>query len=117
MPLIQVVTSAPAAASAHERGLLSRLSTLLAERLKKPERYVMTCLNTSAHMTFAGSDQPACYVEIKNIGRFTPETTRALSGEVCDLLAKELNVARDRIYVEFTDAQGHLWGHDGDTFA
>ncbi|HMJ14051.1 MAG TPA: phenylpyruvate tautomerase MIF-related protein [Polyangiaceae bacterium] len=117
MPLIQVITSAPAAASAHERGLLRTLSARLAEHLKKPERYVMTCLDTTAHMTFAGSDQPACYVEIKSIGRFTPDMTRALSAEICDLLAKELGVARDRIYIEFSDSQGHLWGHDGDIFA
>jgi hypothetical protein len=39
-----------------------------------------------------------------------------LSEVLCDAIAKALGVPRDRIYIEFTNADGALWGFDGGTF-
>jgi phenylpyruvate tautomerase PptA (4-oxalocrotonate tautomerase family) len=114
MPLLRIVTSANAAE--RERApLLGELSRFLAEKLRKPESYVMTSLVTDATMTFAGTTDPACSVELKNIGSFTPKETRDLSAELCKRLEAALGVPPARIYIEFTNAQGHLWGHDGET--
>jgi hypothetical protein len=96
--------------------LLQELSALLARELGKPEAYVMTCLEPRARMTFAGTTAPACYVEVKNIGSFTPAATSRLSSLICERLSAVLAVSPDRIYIEFADARGHLWGHDGGTF-
>ena len=115
MPLLRIVTSASAAADGRVP-LLSELSRFVAEKLRKPESYVMTSLVTNATMTFAGSTEPACSVELKNIGSFTPKETRDLSAELCKRLEAALGVPAARIYIEFTNAQGHLWGHDGETF-
>jgi phenylpyruvate tautomerase len=115
MPLARIISSASPEPSAARR-LLSNLSSLFAKELGKPEAYVMTCLEAPAAMTFGGSDEPSAYVEIKNIGRFTGERTRALSAELCPLIASALGVKTNRIYIEFGDAEGHLWGYDGDTF-
>jgi phenylpyruvate tautomerase len=90
---------------------------LLARELGKPETYVMTCLEPRARMTFAGTDEPSCYVEVKNVGTFTPDLTSRLSAAITDRLAAGLAVAKRRIYVEFADARPHMWGFDGDTFA
>ena len=70
--------------------LLGQVSRLLAERLNKPEHYVMTCLDAPALMTFSGSNEPCAYVEIKNIGKFTSAQTSELSREVCALLSEWL---------------------------
>jgi phenylpyruvate tautomerase PptA (4-oxalocrotonate tautomerase family) len=116
MPLIHVFTSAePNPARVPE--VLKSLSACLAQHLKKPERYVMTCFTPSPRMTFAGSSEPACYVEIKNIGNFAPALTQALSAAVCATLSQGLGVQRERIYIEFANAEPHLWGFDGQTFA
>lgn len=114
MPLLKITTSV--AATPEHAELLASLSRLLAERLGKPESYMMTAIEHPDRMTFGGTTAPTCYVELKNVGRFTPELTRRLSAELCERLSAALGVAKDRIYIEFSDAQGYLWGHDGDTF-
>ena len=114
MPLLKVTTSVPPAAG-HEK-LLANLSHLVANRLGKPESYMMVAIEHPTLMTFAGTTEPTCYVELKNVGRFTPELTQRLSEEICERLSQGLGVAPGRVYIEFTDAEGYLWGHDGATF-
>ncbi len=115
MPLVKITSSVSPKDEA--RGsLLADLSKLLAKELRKPESYVMTAFEPVAAMTFAGSSEPSAYVEVKNVGRFSPELAKKLSGEICTRLSKALGVPGGRIYIEFADAQGHLWGYDGDTF-
>lgn len=116
MPLLRIVTSIePVAATAD--ALLRDLSALLARELGKPESYVMTCLEPPARMTFGGTGAPTCYAEVKNVGTLSPQLTARLSAAVTERLAGGLNVAADRIYIEFAEARPHLWGHDGGTFA
>lgn len=117
MPLINVYTSAPPPAEARAAALLRTLSKTLASELGKPESYVMTCLVPKTAMTFGGSDAPACYAEIKNIGALSRETTTRLSKVLCGLLSKELDVPQARIYLEFVCLEPHLFGFDGETFA
>ncbi len=116
MPLVQVFTSAPALAADAQKKLLADLSKLLAARFGKPERWVMTCLQPGLAMTFGGTPAPAAFVAVKNIGTMTADDTTKLSGELCDRLTAALGVARDRIYIDFADAVGYLWGWNGETF-
>ncbi len=116
MPLINVYSSAATPAADVVRQLLSNLSSLLAREIGKPESYVMTNLVPRTDMTFAGTFEPVCYAEVKNIGKFKPEQTERISSKVSDLLTKSLGVPRSRIYIEFSDATGYLWGFDGGTF-
>ncbi len=116
MPLVQVFTSAAAPAPDAQEALLAGLSKLLAERFHKPERWVMTCLCPDLVMTFGGTPEAAAFVAVKNVGKMTAADTSALSSALCDRLASGLGVARDRIYVEFGDAVGYLWGWNGETF-
>ena len=116
MPLINVFTSADPPAPEKADALLKDLSSLLAKRFGKPERYVMTSLVPRARMTFGGTPAPACYVEIKNIGAISPELSRAISADVCARLTAALGVPADRIYIGLADVEAHLWGWNGDTF-
>jgi phenylpyruvate tautomerase PptA (4-oxalocrotonate tautomerase family) len=76
MPLIKVQTSALIAASdAQVNDLLKNLSAKLAKHLNKPESYVMTSFEPQAKMTFGGTFEPVCYLEIKNIGTMSPAQT------------------------------------------
>ena len=116
MPLVRIVTSS-ATASGKTDALLQELSRLLAKELGKPEGYVMTCLDPPpARMTFGGTFDPACYVEVKNVGAFGPDLTNRMSAALTDRLAAALGVPRERIYIEFADARPHMWGYDGGTF-
>ena len=114
MPLLKVFTSAEP--PVERAAWLRELSALLARALDKPEEYVMVILNLPPAMTFGGSEEPACYAELKNVGRLSPTAVEALSHELCAALASGLRVAKNRIYVEFTNVDGAMWGWDGTTF-
>ena len=70
MPLIKVKTNIVDVQAPDT--LLKRLSAALAAATGKPESYVMTLLDSGVPMTFAGSEEPCAYVEIKSIGSLTP---------------------------------------------
>jgi phenylpyruvate tautomerase len=115
MPLIQVFTSAAAPADG-ARSLLGELSKLAAVRFGKPERWVMTCLVPGLPMTFAGDRAPAALVTVKNVGKMSGDDTTYLSQEICKRVSKALDVPFDRIYIDFVDAVGAMWGWNGETF-
>lgn len=115
MPLIRV-TSNQSLPSAQAGAFLANLSRVVSELFEKPERWVMTCLDPVATMTFAGSDEPAAYVEVKNIGPLDAALADRVSELVCAAVGQALGVAAHRIYVEMTAADGARWGWDGGTF-
>src|SRR4029079_7026266 len=115
MPLIQVLTSAGTPADG-AKALLGELSKLAAARFGKPERWVMTCLVPGLPMTFGGDRAPAAFVTVKNVGKMSGADTEALSKEICGRVSKALDVAFDRIYIDFCDAVGAMWGWNGETF-
>ena len=116
MPQLTVVCSEPVEREKAQQ-VLRDLSKWVAEALGKPERYVATCLMTQAAMTFAGSAEPACLVELANIGALSPELTERMSRELCQRLGQALSVPVDRIYVRFSEIERHLWGRSSGTFA
>ncbi|HMA91308.1 MAG TPA: phenylpyruvate tautomerase MIF-related protein [Polyangiaceae bacterium] len=116
MPFVRIVSNQPALSKDRASALLAEVSQCVSSLLGKPERWVMTCLDPGAAMTFSGTPEPACYVEVKNIGALSGNVTQKISHELCTLLAKHLDVPPNRTYIEFTNAVGHLWGHDSSTF-
>ena len=95
--------------------LLSSASQAMADQLGKPERYVMVEVIAGAHLMFDGNRDPAAYVELKSIG--LPESqTQPLSRFLCDFLQNQLNIAPDRVYIEFIDIPRKFWGWNGSTF-
>ena len=115
MPLIKVQTSAIVNLD-QKAFILKQLSQQLAEQLTKPEAYVMTALDSEVAMTFGGTLDPACYIEIKSIGTLTPEQTKTMTLIFCELIEQTLDVPRSRTFIEFTNAIGPMWGWNGDTF-
>ncbi|NJM66830.1 MAG: hypothetical protein HC851_14780 [Acaryochloris sp. RU_4_1] len=116
MPLIKVQSSVAQPETAVIETLLKQLSAQLAQHLGKPESYVMTAFEAETPMTFAGTTEPVCYVEIKSIGTMSGTQTQAMSQEFCQRLETALGVPKQRIYIEFTDAKGMMWGWNGSTF-
>jgi len=90
-------------------------SKLVAKDLGKSESYVMVTLEPPVPMVFAGSDEPAVFMELKSIG--LPESrTPQLSASLCQLVNEELDVPSNRVYIEFQDAPRKMWGWDSGTF-
>lgn len=116
MPLIKVQTSVSAPEKAEIQTLLKGLSSSLAKHLGKPESYVMTAFNADVPMTFAGTFDPVCYIEVKSVGTIRPEQTQSMSKDFCNKIHQAIGVPQNRIYIEFTDTEGSMWGWNGFTF-
>ena len=116
MPLLKVQSSIPTPTSDHISPLLKALSSKLAEHLRKSEAYVMTAFEGDVPMTFGGTDEPTCYVEIKSVGTMSSLQTQAMSREFCQQIEDSLGIPKNRIYIEFADAKGAMWGWNGTTF-
>ncbi|MCU0566465.1 MAG: phenylpyruvate tautomerase MIF-related protein [Oculatellaceae cyanobacterium Prado106] len=116
MPLIKVQTSIASPAQSAVEDLLKRLSAGLAKHTSKPESYVMTAFEPGITMTFGGSTDPACYIEIKSVGTLNASQTQAMSQEFCAQVSAALGIPTNRTYIEFADAKGFMWGWNGTTF-
>ncbi|MGG6268283.1 phenylpyruvate tautomerase MIF-related protein [Leptolyngbya sp. AN03gr2] len=116
MPLIKVQTSIANPDAAQVTNLLKQLSAALAKHTRKPESYVMTAFEAAVPMTFGGMTDPTCYIEVKSVGSMTPDQTKSMSQDFCQQIEQALNVPIDRIYIEFADAKGYMWGWNGATF-
>lgn len=114
MPLLKIQTNVTLDANAG-KALVAEASRTVATLLGKPERYVMVSLEPNATMAFGGSASPLAYLELKSIGLPQGRTTD-LSKALCDLVNTKLGVPADRVYIEFADAKGALWGWNGGTF-
>ncbi|MDH5327747.1 MAG: phenylpyruvate tautomerase MIF-related protein [Gammaproteobacteria bacterium] len=95
--------------------LLRKASLTVAEILGKPESYVMVALPDPVPMMFAGSSEPLAYLELKSIGLPDAQTSQ-LSQSLCALISDQLGIDQNRVYIEFSNAPGNLWGWDGGTF-
>ncbi|PUU86654.1 phenylpyruvate tautomerase MIF-related protein [Halanaerobium sp.] len=112
MPFIKVQTNQKVK---KEEELLKKLSAEMAEQLGKPESYIMTALEANLKMTFGGSTEKTAFIEVKSIG-LKQSMTEELSQFICEFIEQELEIEQDRIYIEFADAPGAMWGWDGGTF-
>ena len=111
MPLIQINMSSK---SIVDNDLLQKeISKLVADLTGKPENYVMTMIQSNTKMTFAGTDDPCCFVNLKSIGSLNPSS---MSKALCDLIASKTNIKTNRIYLEFIDVKASNWGFNSSTF-
>ena len=112
MPFIQINTSSKSVV--HNDNLLQKdISKMIADLTGKPESYVMTMIHKDTKMTFAGSDEPCCFIKVKSIGSLKPSS---MSKSLCELIASKTNINTNRIYIEFIDIKATNWGFNGSTF-
>jgi len=90
-------------------------SRFLSGMLGKPESVIMTTVAAGMEMLFNQSDAPAAYVEIKSIG-LKPEKSHGYAKAVCDFLIDAIGVPADRIYIDFADINGKMFGWNRQTF-
>lgn len=114
MPLLKITTNQEIPAD-KRHDLIKTASESVANMLGKPERYVMVVMESNPDMCFAGDTSPLAYLELKSIGLPGDRTTE-FSNFLCELMAAQLQIPADRIYIEFSDAERHLWGWNGATF-
>ena len=114
MPYLSIFTIARVA-DARQSELLAAASRILASQLGKPENYVMVSIAVDQRLAFAGSEEPAAFLELKSI-RFPDAKRGSLCAELTDLIAEFCGIARDRIFLAMVDVDPKLWSQNGKTF-
>ena len=89
------------------------MSKIVADLTGKSEKYVMTIIQRDTNMTFAGSDEPCCFVKVKSIGSLKPSL---MSKHLCDLIVSKTNINKNRIYIKLIEIKASNWGFNGSTF-
>lgn len=114
MPVLKIQTNVEISEYT-KLNLLHDASAKIAAILGKPERYVMVIIEPNPHMLFAGDDSPLAYLELKSIG-LPSDRTSEISEDLSNLINQQLSITADRIYIEFSNAERHMWGWSGGTF-
>jgi phenylpyruvate tautomerase PptA (4-oxalocrotonate tautomerase family) len=114
MPLLKITTNQLLDQDGID-DFLAQASTSVASILGKPEKYVMVSMEHNPNMLFAGNPRMLAYLELKSIG-LPDERTREISQQLCRLMEQQLAIPPERVYIEFNDAQRHMWGWNATTF-
>ncbi|MEJ2620513.1 MAG: phenylpyruvate tautomerase MIF-related protein [Candidatus Thiodiazotropha sp.] len=114
MPLLRITTN-QSVDDQQLKTMLKIASATVAEMLGKPERYVMVDFVHNPHMIFSGTSATTAYLELKSIG-LPVDRTGDFSKQLCQLMQQQLQIPEDRIYIEFSSAERHLWGWNSATF-
>jgi len=112
MPFIKVETNVTAS---DKTGTAKALSSLAADLLGKPEKYVLAVFEDGKTLLHGGTAAPAAYVILDSIG--LPEgKTGELSASICSFLESALGIPGDRVYIAFGNIEGRMFGWNGSTF-
>ena len=111
-----IVTTSAVGDKLKDSEFAAQLSKIVAETVRKPEQYVMTQVNTSQVMTYAGTQEPCAFVRIVSIGNLDAGSNKNISARVCGLIETVYGVDPVRVYIEFVDSERHMFGWNGSTF-
>jgi phenylpyruvate tautomerase len=114
MPLLKIQTNAKLSSDQRD-AFLNTVSRVVAEELEKPESYMMVILETERPILFAGTSEPAAFMDLKAIG-LPANKTAQLSASLCELAQACISVPAGRVYINFADVPPNLWGWNGETF-
>ena len=114
MPYFSIQTS-HSLDDAAAAGLAGRASAFTAELLGKPEAYVMTVVTAGAVMTFAGSDAPAAFVDVRSIG-LPEERCSEFADAISRFIQAELDIDPGRVFIDLRDLPRTRFGWNGKTF-
>ena len=114
MPYLKIETNQQVDGGAIKE-TLQRTSAFVADLLGKPNKWVMVSIDHGSPMMFGGSTEPMAYVEIKSIG-LPQDKCPDFSKDLCNFIESEFDVPADRIYIDFHDIDGKMFGWNRGTF-
>lgn len=114
MPYLKIETNS-ALSPGEKLYFLKKASLFLSKMLNKPEKVILVSLYDSVPMIFAGNTDPGAYLILKSIG-LTKDKCPELSSALCELLQSELGILPERVYIDFNDINGKMFGWNKTTF-
>ena len=114
MPYISTVTSVKISED-KKRTLTKELGEAISLIDGKSERWLMLSFIDECSMAFAGdSVTPCAMIKVEIFGKAEDGEYDALTKRLCDLVARELDIPKDRIYVNYREVS--RWGMSGYNF-
>jgi len=98
----------------NKESFLINISDFVSKLLSKPSKYIMVSLNQNK-LVLDKSFEPVMYIEFKSIG-LQENKCNEYSKSVCEFIESELNIPCDRIYIEFSNINGKMFGWNKHTF-
>jgi len=114
MPYLAITTNVPLAAEC-ESALAAEISKILGEQLKKPQSFVMVSVQPVRVLRFAGSEEPAAFLDLKSIG--LPNDLSDISLALTQTVGRHTGIPASRVFIAFADISSSRWAHEGDTFS
>ncbi len=97
------------------RETAGKASAFIADLLEKPETYVMASIQPDTPLVFGGNQKPVAMVHLKSIG-LPKERCPELSAKICSFVEAALGVPAGRIFIDFKNLDGKMFGWNGRTF-
>ena len=83
--------------------------------LNKPESYLMVGIQDSCDLWFGGKKlDRGAYVSVSLLGSAPKESYGRLTGQICDLLSRKLDIPGNAVYVTYHPVSD--WGWNGSNF-
>ena len=114
MPYFKIETNQSLDASDAEQ-FLKDASAFACELLGKPENYMMVSIHQGVSMLFSGNTMPVAYVKLKSLG-LKQDKCGGYSKDICEFVETKLGISPDRIYIDFADINGKMFGWNRKTF-
>ena len=81
----------------------------------KTEKWLMVDFEDECKIYFRGdNDKDSAFVEVKIFGTASKVYCEKMTDEICDILFKELQIDKDRIYVKYEEVEN--WGWNSSNF-
>ena len=87
---------------------------ILSEVIGKPIIYCSSQVCDSVG-GFAGNVEPSVFIDVKSVGGLQGKQ-KELSDRFCSLIESKTSVKGDKVYLNFTELTGGMWGFNHKTF-
>lgn len=115
MPLLRIETNVSLAKDQVQH-LMESLTELISSALNKPKRFVQIIVDQSKQMSFAGTQEPTAYLELRSLG-LTGEKIELAASELTRWISNTLGIGPERIFINFIELDRAHWAWCGKTFA
>lgn len=96
--------------------LMKKATSFLSGIMNKPEQVIMVAIKPGKPCIFGGTDDPTAFVQVKSLGLEIGRCPE-YSNKLCGFIENEMGIPMDRVFIDFANIDGKLFGYNGTTLA
>jgi phenylpyruvate tautomerase PptA (4-oxalocrotonate tautomerase family) len=117
MPWIDLLTPNTVSPASQEK-IKSGFASILKEVIQKDEHgLIVTFRSTQGFYQAGESTEKSAVVDVRYIGTFPADKKREITKRISALLAKELMIDPEKIYIPFSELANENWGRKGGNYS